>query len=451
MTQATILQTPARFPRVLLPANLPAKAADLDAAVAAGRFAALRTAVEMGAVGVRKVMTDSGMTGRGTTARPLGEKWSACAHAPADRRYVVVNAYQADPAVVADRVLIERNPYAVIEGAAIAALAVGAEEVVIGIRAEAAEAIQTLEAAISAAQSAGYVGDNVLDSGTSIRFSVKPLSGAYMLGEETVLLKGLEGKRGQPEQQPPYTTTVGLWGKPTLIHSPQTLAAVPTVIGGGLPEFAETSPRSFAGTVLVTISGAVTRPGIAEVPLGVTLNEVLDVAGGVASPGTAAGTGARKLKGILIGGPSGGILPAAAVNIAFDHDSLVKAGAQMGSGSIVALDQRTCVVDLATTLTRFCADVACGKTIPCRIGLRRLAEIGARVCDGTPRGDEVARLEDLAADIVDSALCAHERTATLALTSVVRYFRDELDAHLIRNTCPAGVCALEPLTAAGRS
>ena len=433
MTATRILATPARFPRLLLPSTPARNPLDLGAAVAAGAFAALRVAVqERKADGVIDALIESGMRGRGGGGLPVGEKWRACARGAADRRYVVVNAYQSDPAVMTDRVLLETNPYAVIEGASIAAFSVGASEVVIAVRAEATNAIRVIEAAIAAAESAGYIGGDVLGSGTEIRFSVKPLQGAYMLGEETVLLKGLEGKRGQPEQQPPYTTTRGLFDMPTLIHGPQTFAAVPTIVSGGIPGFPETDARTFAGTVLVQISGAVAHPGIAEVPFGVTIREVLDVAGGVPAP--------HKLKALLVGGPSGAILPYEALSITFDHDSLESAGAHLGSGSIMVLDQHSCVVDLASVLTRFCADEACGKTLPCRIGLRRLAEIGARICEGQPRGDEVARLTDLSVDIVGSALCDHERRATLALLSVVRYFRDELDAHIVRNTCPAGIC-----------
>jgi NADH:ubiquinone oxidoreductase subunit F (NADH-binding) len=433
MTAAGILATPARFPRLLLPA-IPAKnPLDLDAAVTRGAFVRLRAAVEqLGADGVIDALAESGMRGRGGRGFPVGEKWRACAQTAAGRRYVVVNAYQADPAVLTDRVLLESNPYAVIEGAAIAAFAIGADEVIIAVRAEAAEAVRAIEAAIAAAEDAGYIGANVLGSGTDIYFSVKPLQGSYMLGEETVLLKGLEGRRGQPEQQPPYATTRGLFGAPTLIHSPQTLAAVPTILSGGIDGFPETGAQAFAGTILVQISGAVARPGVAEVPFGVTLREIVDVAGGVRAP--------RKLKALLVGGPSGGILPPGSLSVGFDHDSLETAGAQVGSGSIVVVDQHSCVVDLAATLTRYCADQACGKTIPCRIGLRRLAEIGARICEGQPRADEITRLTDLSADIVGSALCDHERRATLALLSVVRYFRDELDAHIVRNTCPAGTC-----------
>ena len=433
MTAASILATPARFPRLLLPATPTEDPLDLDAALAAGAFASLRAAVEeFGAGGVIDALDESGMRGRGRGGFPIGAKWRACARTEADRRFVVINAYQADPAVLTDRVLLEVNPYAVVEGAAIAAFAVGASEVVVALRAEAAEAILAVETAIAAAEAAGYIGDDVLGSGAEIHFSVTPLQGSYMLGEETVLLKGLEGRRGQPEQQPPYATTRGLFGAPTLIHGPQTFAAVSTILSGGIAGFPETGAEAFAGTILVQISGAVARPGVAEVPFGVTIREILDVAGGVPAP--------HRLKALLVGGPSGGILPPESLGVGFDHDSLETAGAQVGSGSIVVIDQHSCVVDLAAVLTRYCADQACGKTIPCRIGLRRLAEIGARICEGQPHADEIARLTDLSADIVGSALCDHERRATLALLSVVRYFRDELDAHIVRNTCPAGVC-----------
>jgi NADH:ubiquinone oxidoreductase subunit F (NADH-binding) len=433
MTSSVVLATPPRFPRLLLPANPPADPLDLDEAVAAGAFTALRKSVEeLKARGVIAALMDSGMRGRGSGGVPMGEKWRACASAPGDTRYVVIHAYQSDPAVMSERVLMETNPFAIVEGAVIAAYAIGAGEVILAIRAEAADSIRAMESAIAAAESAGYIGENVLGSGTEIRFSVRPLQGSFMLGEETVLLKGLEGKRGQPEQQPPFTTTRGLFGKPTLIHGPQTFAAVPTILAGGVPSFPETDPHAFAGTVLVQISGCVAEPGVAEVPFGASLREILDVAGGVPAQ--------HKLKGALVGGPSGGILPPEALGVGFDHDSLDRAGAHVGSGSIVFLDQHTCIVDLAAVLTRYCADQACGKTIPCRIGLRRLAEIGARICEGQPRGDEIARLTDLSVDISASALCFHERRATLAMLSVVRYFREELDAHINRNSCPAGIC-----------
>jgi NADH:ubiquinone oxidoreductase subunit F (NADH-binding) len=258
-----------------------------------------------------------------------------------------------------------------------------------------------------------------------------------MLGEETVLLKGIEGRRGQPEQQPPYSTTRGLYGKPTLVHNAQTFAVIPGIITGGPGSYAEVAARGGGGTVLVQISGSVANPGLAEVPLGTPIGEIVALAGGVMEPHT--------IKALLVGGPSGGILPPDTMDLPYDFDSLEQSGAYMGSGSIVVIDERSCVVDLAAVLTRFCADQACGKTIPCRIGLRRLAEIGARICEGQPRGDEIERLTDLSADIVASRLCDHERRSTLPLTSVVRHFREELDAHIVDSTCPAGIC--QPMAA----
>jgi NADH:ubiquinone oxidoreductase subunit F (NADH-binding) len=442
MTRATVLATPSRWPRFLLPEPPAADPLDLEAALAAGAFAGLRAAVEeLHADGVISAVVESGLRGRGDAGSPTGEKWRACARARGDGRYVVVNAHQSDPAVLTDRILIERNPYAVLEGALIAAFAIGASEVIVALRVEAQDTIAAMNAAVANAEAAGFVGAGILGSGTDISVSVKPLQGSYMLGEETVLLKGLEGKRGQPEQQPPYTTTRGLFGLPTLIHGPQTFAAVPSILTGGAARFAEIGAVASRGTILVQVSGAVASPGIAEIPLGATMREILDVAGGV--PASA------RLKAMLVGGPSGGLLPADGMGIAYDQDSLQAAGAYIGSGSIVVVDQTGCLVDLAAVLTRFCADEACGKTIPCRIGLRRLAEIGARICEGQPRGDEITRLTDLSSDIVASALCDHERRATLALTSLVRYFRDELDAHIVRNICPAGICQPKAATRAG--
>jgi NADH:ubiquinone oxidoreductase subunit F (NADH-binding) len=438
-----VLPTPDKWPHLLLPAATGSGAAgaaptDFDAAVAAGAFKGLTEALkDMTAGEIVAALASSGLRGRGGAGFTTSEKWRACALAAADRRYVVVHAYQADPAVFTDRVLLERNPYAVLEGAAIAAVAVGASDVIVALHAEAAEAIATLETAIREAETAGYLGDDVLGSGRDIHVEVRPLRGAYMLGEETVLLKGIEGRRGQPEQQPPYPTTRGLYGKPTLVHNAQTFAVVPGIITGGPGTYPEAGLKGGSGTVLVQVSGSVVNPGLAEVPLGTTIGEIVALAGGVPAPHT--------VKALLVGGPSGGILPPGAQQTPYEFESLEAAGAHMGSGSIVVVDERSCLVDLASVLTRFCADQACGKTIPCRIGLRRMAEIGARFCEGQPRGDEIERLTDLAADIVASRLCDHEGRSTLPLLSLVRYFRDELDAHIVRSTCPAGIC--QPMAA----
>ena len=288
---------------------------DLDAAVAAGAFKGLTEAIkDMTAGEIVAALANSGLRGRGGAGFPTSEKWRACALAPADRRYVVVHAYQSDPAVFADRVLLERNPYAVLEGAAIAAVAVGASDVIVALHAEAAEAIATLETAIREAEIAGYLGDDVLGSGRDIHVEVRPLQGAYMLGEETVLLKGIEGRRGQPEQQPPYPTTRGLYGKPTLVHNAQTFAVVPGIITGGPGTYLEAGLKGGSGTVLVQISGSVVNPGLAEVPLGTTIGEIVALAGGVPAPHT--------VKALLVGGPSGGILPPGAQKTPYEFEAL---------------------------------------------------------------------------------------------------------------------------------
>jgi NADH:ubiquinone oxidoreductase subunit F (NADH-binding) len=271
----------------------------------------------------------------------------------------------------------------------------------------------------------------VLGSGRTVEITIRPIQGAYMLGEETVLLRALEGKRGQPEQRPPHPSERGLFGKPTVVQNVQTLASVPWILVNGAEAFAAIGSKASPGTVLVSVR-APSGAGVAEVPIGTTLHDIIALAGPRA--------GAAKLKAILVGGPSGGILPAELADTAYEYDALRSAGAHMGSGAIVAADRRACIVDLARLLTRFCADEACGKTIPCRIGLRRVSEIGDRVATGLPKPTDVQLLADLSSDIVGSALCDHERLATLPFASGMRYFRSELDEHILRSSCPAGVC-----------
>ncbi len=283
------------------------------------------------------------------------------------------------------------RPYAIVEGLAIAALSVGAEEAILAVRAEYADAVATLELAVSAAEEAGYVGEDVLGSGRALRMTVRPVHGAYMLGEETVLLKALEGRRGQPEQRPPYPSERGLWGRPTLVHNVATLAAVPWIVVHGADAYRAIGDPEAPGTVLVQVSGAVAAPGIAEVPTGTSLSEIVGLAGGVA--------GGRSLKALLVGGPSGGLLPADLAATPYTFAALRAAGAHVGSGSLVVADDATCVVDLARLLTRYCADEACGKTIPCRIGLRRMSEIGERLASGHARPTDEQLLADLGADI----------------------------------------------------
>ncbi len=426
------LPTPADWPSILLARAGAADPSDLDEAARAGAWDGLRRAVrDLGSTGVIATVAASGLRGRGGAGFPTGEKWRTAAGTEAPRRYVVANGYGADPAAFTDRTLLELDPHAVIEGTAIAAFAIGATEAFIAVRAEATEAIRRLQAAIASAEEAGFLGVDVLGSGHDIEVRVRPVQGAYMLGEETVLLKALEGRRGQPEQRPPYPAVRGLFEMPTVVQNVQTLAAVPWIVRQGPAAFAATGSKGSPGTVLVQLRTAA-GDGVAEVPLGTPLGAIVGLGGKLPR--------GRTLKALLVGGPSGGMLPAELLDTPYDFEALREVGAHIGSGSIVAADDRACIVDLARLLTRFCSSEACGKSIPCRIGTRRMAEIADRIVDGRPRRNDLEILVDLSSDIVRSALCDHERLATLPLGSGMRYFRSELDDHLLRSSCPAGVC-----------
>jgi NADH:ubiquinone oxidoreductase subunit F (NADH-binding) len=431
----TILKTPAAWPAILL-------RRDGDAATSgapkrapgapAGGFEGLRRSVrELGGVGTIALLAEAGLRGRGGSGFPTADKWRAAALAEAPAKYVVANGYGADPSSLTDRTLMEREPDAVVEGIAIAAWAIGAEEAMIAVRAGSTDAIVALQGAIGAALSRGELGDDALGTGRRLVVEIRTVQGAYMLGEETVLLKALDGKRGQPEQRPPHPSTNGFRGMPTVVQNVQTLAAAAWILRNGAAAFRATGTAETPGTILVQVAGD-ERGGIAEVPFGTPLGDIVTLAGGV-------GAG-RSIKAVLVGGPSGGILPADRLSTPYTYEALRVLGAHVGSGSIMVADDRACVVDLARVLTRFCADEACGKTIPCRIGTARLAEIGERMSAGTSRAGDVQLATDLSDDIVGSGLCDHERLATLPLMSGLRYFGPEVEAHVERGECPAGVC-----------
>ena len=415
-----LLRTPADWPRILLARADAADPTDLDAAVAAGAFTGLRRAIrDLGATATIATIGASGLRGRGGAGFPTGDKWRTAANTEADRRYVVANGYGADPASHTDRTLMTLDPYTVVEGTAIAAFAIGATEAFIAVRAEDTEVIARLSAAIGAATDAGYLGEDVQGSGRDLFITVRPVQGAYMLGEETVLLKALESRRGQPEQRPPHPAERGLFGRPTVVQNVQTLAAVPWILREGADAFRATGATGSPGTVLVQVRTPGGGTGVAEVPLGTPLRDVLALGGALPA--------GRSLKALLVGGPSGGLLPPDLLETPYDFDALRAAGAHLGSGSVVAVDDTTDLLELVGVLTRFCSNEACGKSIPCRIGTKRLAEIVARREHGLLRPVDGQLAADLAADIVASALCDHERLATLPLTSGMRYFSPEFD------------------------
>jgi NADH-quinone oxidoreductase subunit F len=427
----TVLEGPARWPRVILArAGAYDPDAGLEAAERAGAWAAWRRAVSsIGPDGLIRLVEASGLRGRGGAGYPTGRKWRTVAQQPSPDRYAVANGFEADPGASTDRLLMELDPHGVVEGLALAAFAVGARHAYLAVKGEYGLAVRRLRAAIDAAEEAGYLGSDVLGGGFELHMELRELRGGFVLGEETVLLRAIENKRAQPDQRPPYPAERGLWDEPTAVNNVATLAAVPAIVEHGADVFAAIGDRQAPGTVLLQISGAVRMPGVLEVPVGTPLRAILKAAG-------AAGA----LKAVMVGGPSGGFLPPDALDMPLTWRGLEEAGAIMGSGQVLAIDDSTCLVDLATLMTRLMNDEACGKTIPCRIGLKRMAEIGDRFVAGRPMPDDPDLLHDLAADTRDGGLCGLEITAVNPLLTGMRYFGKEFDDHIVRSTCPAGVC-----------
>jgi NADH:ubiquinone oxidoreductase subunit F (NADH-binding) len=436
-----ILAAARDWPSVLLArvADLEADPADIELATSLGAWKAYRDAVsDLSPDAVIRIVTESGLRGRGGAGYPAGRKWRDCATATERRRVVVANGFEADPGAQVDRTLMERDPHAVIEGLAIAAWAVRAEEAIVVVRSSAVTAAERLRAAIAAAEVRGYIGADPSVTGRPLRVTVRPLTGSFVVGEETVLLRALEDRRAQPDQRPPYPTERGLWGRPTLVSNVKTLAAVPWIVANGAGAFASLGDPEAPGTTLLQLGGTVRKPGVVEVPLSATIREVLDGPGGFVS---------GRLKAVLVGGPTGGFLPPDALDTPLNHDALRAAGALPGSSTLLTLDDSSCLVDVATLMTRYLNDQACGKTIPCRIGTRRLAELGGGICAGLARPTDPGLIEDLARDVRDGALCALEGDAGNPLRSGMRYFAEEFEDHIVRGTCPAGVC--QPVGAVG--
>jgi NADH:ubiquinone oxidoreductase subunit F (NADH-binding) len=411
----------------------------LAAATDAGAWAAWqRTATSSSPSQVLRTITDAGLRGRGGAGHPTAAKWRACAATESDERYVVANGFEADPGAQLDRTLLENDPHAVLEGLALAAFAVGARRAYVCVNTRAETARRRLGAAIEAAIDAGYLGSDALGAGFDLDIEVVAVSGGFVVGEETVLLRAIENKRAQPDQRPPYPSRRGLWDRPTVVNNVETLACVPWIMANGAAAFADIGAPDNPGTTLVQLTGAVARPGIAEVPTGLPLRRLIDDVGGGVRKGA-------KLKAVLVGGPAGGFLPPDALDVPYTPVALEAAGAIWGSGTLVAIDSDTCLVDMATLLERFLADESCGKTIPCRIGVRRLYEIGARATTGLSQPTDPQLLGDLAADVRDGALCGLEFCAPNPFLSGMRYFAAEFEDHFVRGACPAGVCAASPV------
>ena len=420
------------WPSILLGrARRVAPGAGIAAAEEAGAWSAWRqTAGSLTPEAVVKLVSASGLRGRGGAGYLTGAKWRACAGTDSRVRYVVANGFEADPGAQLDRLLMERDPHAILEGLALAAYSVGATHATLVVNAGYSTAASRLRSALAEAESLGYLGSNAMGTGTELSIDIHALRGSFVAGEETVLLRALEDRRAQPDQRPPHPTEKGLWGKPTVVNNVETLAAVPWIVANGAAAYGAIGHHEAPGTMLIQVSGAVRTPGVVEVPMGTPLREVIEAAGGA--------TGS--LKAVMVGGPCGGFLPPSGLDTPLGFDELAAAGAILGSGTVLVADGSTCIVDLATLMTRYLNDESCGKTIPCRIGTRRLAELGAGFCSGRCRPSDATLLADLSTDIVDAALCGLEASAVNPLRSGMRYFAQEFEDHIVRGSCPAGVC-----------
>ncbi|BAJ63806.1 MULTISPECIES: NADH-quinone oxidoreductase subunit NuoF [Anaerolinea] len=378
-------------------------------------------------------VTRSGLRGRGGAGFLTGRKWQFCRNSQADMKYIVCNADEGDPGAFMNRRVLESDPHSVIEGMIIAAYAIGARQGYIYCRAEYPLAVKTLNIAIKQAREFGFLGENILGTGFSFDLEVRQGAGAFVCGEETALMASIEGRRGEPRPRPPFPAVSGLWGKPTNINNVETYANVPQIILKGADWFASMGTEKSKGTKTFALAGDVKHTGLIEVPLGITLREIVyDVGGGIKDD--------KGFKAIQTGGPMGGCLPAEFLDLPVDYESLTQAGSIMGSGGMVVMDEETCMVDIARFFMEFTQEESCGKCTPCRIGTRRLLEILTRICEGKGEDGDIERLEELCDQIRTASLCGLGQGAPNPVASTLKYFRHEYEAHIYEKRCPAKVC-----------
>mgnify|MGYP000858739344 FL=1 len=398
-----------------------------------GYQALLRVLMEMKPEDVCKEIMEAGLRGRGGGGFPTGRKWEFTRIEKSEKKYVVCNGDEGDPGAFMDRSLMEGDPHKVLEGMAIAGYAIGADEGYIYVRAEYPLAVKRLKVAIEAAKKIGLLGQDILGTGFNFEIKIKEGAGAFVCGEETALLASIEGKRGMPSPKPPYPAQSGLWGKPTLINNVETFANVSGIINKGAKWFKSRGTEKSPGTKTFAITGQVANTGLMEVPMGVTLREVVyEIGGGI--------RGGKKFKAVQIGGPSGGCLTEEHLDLKLDYDSLLSAGAMIGSGGLVVMDEDTCMVEVARFFMNFTQNESCGKCVPCREGTKRMLEILQRAVDGEGRAEDVELLQDLAEAVRDGSLCGLGKTAPNPVLTMLKYFKDEFIAHVVDKKCPAGVC-----------
>ncbi len=410
---------------------------DIDEYLAVGGYRALYKALSsMSPEEVIGEVKMSGLRGRGGAGFPTGLKWETAYRHVADHKYVVCNGDEGDPGAFMDRAVMEGDPQRILEGMAIAAYAVGADRGFIYVRGEFPPlAIRRLGIAIEQARAAGLLGRNILETGFNFDIEIRIGAGAYVCGEETALLISIEGRRGVPRPRPPFPAESGLWGKPTLLNNVETYAGVAPIIERGGEWYSTIGTAKSMGTKVFALAGAINRTGLIEVPMGITLREIIyDIGGGI--------PGGRRFKAAQTGGPVGGCIPEQYLDVRVDYESLVGLGSMMGSGGLIVMDDTTCMVNLARYFMEFCMDESCGKCVPCRVGTRQMHLLLSRICGGEGTERDLALLEELAPYCREASLCGLGQGAPNTLMSTLRHFRDEYLVHIREKRCPAGECAM---------
>jgi len=375
----------------------------------------------------------SGLRGRGGGGFPTGMKWSFCKASPGTHKYLICNADEGDPGAFMDRSLLEGDPFCIIEGMMIAAYAIGCDFGYVYVRAEYPLAVQRLQHAIDVCYEKGYLGKNIQGWGLNFDMRIKMGAGAFVCGEETALMASIEGYRGMSRPRPPFPAVRGLWGHPTNINNVETFGNVRHIINKGGDWYASLGTETTKGTKIFAVTGKVKHTGLVEVPAGMKIREVIyDVCGGIANN--------RKFKAVQAGGPSGGCIPAEILDTPVDYDSLIKAGAMMGSGGLVVMDETTCMVDVSRFFLNFTRMESCGKCVPCRIGLKVMLDILERITEGRGEPSDIATLQDLGLAIKKASLCGLGQTAPNPILSTINYFRDEYEAHINDKRCPSNCC-----------
>lgn len=376
---------------------------------------------------------ESGLRGRGGGGFPTGMKWDFAAKVQNDTKYVCCNADEGDPGAFMDRSILEGDPHTIIEAMTIAGYCIGAHQGYVYVRAEYPIAVERLSAAIDQAREHGFIGQNIFNSGFDFDLDIRLGAGAFVCGEETALMRSIEGKRGNPTPRPPFPAVKGLFGKPTILNNVETYANIPVILNKGAKWFASIGTEKSKGTKVFALGGKVNNVGLLEIPMGTTVREIVfDIGGGIPD--------GKKFKAVQTGGPSGGCIPASLLDTAIDYDNLVAVGSMMGSGGMIVMDEDTCMVDIAKFFLEFTVDESCGKCAPCRIGTKRMYEILTRITDGTGTLDDLQALEDVAVSLKNGSLCALGQTAANPILSTMKHFRDEYVEHVVDKKCRCGVC-----------